>query len=250
MKIPLLANEVIGPPDFVGAGAQRCGTTRWFQLLAQHPEIDIPHRYAKQLKLLGYQMKERRFFARYSCEVPEKLAELYASIFPRVAGKLTGEWTPCYAYEWWAIPMLAQAAPNTKLLFSVRDPVERYISGVPVTNSCRVPPLIATDAFQRGLYALQLKHMLRYFQRSQILVLQFEKTMIDPVGEMARTCEFLELDPFTPTGVEEKVNQGRGKKMPLKSLKDDLRASYAEDVSQLVEMVPELDVKLWLNFRD
>ena len=31
-----------GPPDFVGVGAQRSGTTWWYRLLLDHPRIELP----------------------------------------------------------------------------------------------------------------------------------------------------------------------------------------------------------------
>src|ERR1700722_14580356 len=42
-----------GPPDFVGVGFQRCGTTRWYNLVAAHPQIARP-----------VAMKELHFFDR------------------------------------------------------------------------------------------------------------------------------------------------------------------------------------------
>src|SRR4051794_6291809 len=33
------AGWLIGPPDFVGVGTARSGTTWWFRLLTQHPEV-------------------------------------------------------------------------------------------------------------------------------------------------------------------------------------------------------------------
>ncbi|HTY97786.1 MAG TPA: hypothetical protein VMB91_12145, partial [Solirubrobacteraceae bacterium] len=43
-----------GPPDFVGVGFQRCGTTRWYNLITAHPEVARP-----------VAMKELHFFDRF-----------------------------------------------------------------------------------------------------------------------------------------------------------------------------------------
>ena len=32
-------NEVTGPPDFVGIGAQKAGTTWWFDAICAHPDV-------------------------------------------------------------------------------------------------------------------------------------------------------------------------------------------------------------------
>lgn len=46
-KPPTDAPEVpegweIGPPDFVGVGCQRAGTTWWFRMLSEHPRVEPP----------------------------------------------------------------------------------------------------------------------------------------------------------------------------------------------------------------
>ena len=83
------AKEVTGPPDFVGIGAQKAGTTWWFDAICAHPDVysrDDIH-------------KERHFFDRYAVR-PFGAAEcsLYHDWFPRPAGSLTGEWTPDYMH--------------------------------------------------------------------------------------------------------------------------------------------------------
>ena len=50
--------------------------------------------------------------------------------FPRPSGSLTGEWTPDYIQCSWVPALLAQAAPGTRLLVLLRDPVERFRSGL------------------------------------------------------------------------------------------------------------------------
>ncbi|HBE66977.1 MAG TPA: hypothetical protein DDW52_02405 [Planctomycetaceae bacterium] len=62
---PKLPDCVVpAPPDFVGIGAQRCGTTWWHGIMTWHPKI-----YASQ-HLVGkvqppYLVKERHFFDRF-----------------------------------------------------------------------------------------------------------------------------------------------------------------------------------------
>src|SRR5580658_3962278 len=91
-----------GPPDFVGVGGQRCGTTRWFHLITSHPEV-VPRMVAKEL----------HYFDRFYLEQPEaaSLAHYY-EYFPRDNGRKTGEWTPCYVSAPWVPSLLAAAAPD------------------------------------------------------------------------------------------------------------------------------------------
>ena len=110
----------IGPPDFVGVGAQRAGTTRWFELMAAHPEVARPT-----------SKKELHFFDRFyggGCGA-EELAR-YREFFPREGDSKAGEWTPVYMSAPWIPPLLAAAAPDTRVLVLLRDPLERFLSGI------------------------------------------------------------------------------------------------------------------------
>src|SRR5262245_38927313 len=65
------------PPDFVGIGAQRCGTTWWYELVTAHPEVHP-----------GI-AKELHYFHRYwGRAFTERDAARYVRYFPRPEGKL------------------------------------------------------------------------------------------------------------------------------------------------------------------
>ena len=118
---PAELHEHTGPPDFVGIGSQKAGTTWWYDAICAHP--DVYHR--------GDIHKERHFFGRYAIR-PFGPAEcsLYHRWFPRPHDRLTGEWTPDYIQYSWVPALLAQAAPQTRLLVLLRDPIERFRSGL------------------------------------------------------------------------------------------------------------------------
>ena len=112
----------------------------------------------------------------------------YHALFPRPDGALAGEWTPGYMLDFWTPPLLRRAAPDAKLLVLLRDPVERFRSGLTLTEnrltlgwSARAA---ANGGFQRGIYADQLLRLWSAFPREQVLVLQFERCVRDPRGEL------------------------------------------------------------------
>jgi sulfotransferase family protein len=110
----------VGPPDFVGVGAQRSGTTWWYELITAHPQVVSP----------GPQ-KELHFFTRFWNEsVADADIGEYHQFFPRPAGKAVGEWSPFYMYESWTPRFLAAAAPDARILVMLRDPVDRYRSDI------------------------------------------------------------------------------------------------------------------------
>jgi hypothetical protein len=235
------AEEVTGPPDFVGIGVQKAGTTWWYQAICAHPDVfsrDDIH-------------KERHFFGRYATR-PFGTAEcsLYHDWFPRPPGRLTGEWTPDYIHYPWVPPLLAQAAPEARLLVILRDPVERFRSGL--AHQLRDRGRLTVDSYQdamaRGLYHETLQRWHGYFPAERILVLQYERCMADPVGQLARTCRFLGLEPFDVEGMERPVNTTA---RPV-TLDEDVRRRiieiYTPDVRALSDSFSEFDPDLWPNF--
>jgi hypothetical protein len=236
-----------GPPDFIGVGVQRCGTTRWFELLGSHPEI-IPPGTAKEL----------HFFDRfYAGGFTAADAAEYQSYFPRDAGRKAGEWTPLYMSVPLIPSLIATAAPDARLLVLLRDPVERYVSGLEHdTRRARahglpLSQLAPVEAFARGLYHAQLTGLLSYFERSRVLILQYERCTREPLCEWKRTIEFLGLTDleFVPD-----LDSHPNRQPSKPSLDADTRAAYVRayraDVSSLAEAFPEVDLGLWPNFAD
>ncbi len=235
-----------GPPDFVGVGAQRCGTTRWFDLIAAHPQVQKPPGLRKEL----------HYFDRYhEGGFTAAGAEGYGEYFPRPQGALTGEWTPLYLTAVWVPAMLAAAAPDARLLVVLRDPVERYRSAMQhhrraaEADGRPLDSLAPHDAFLRGLYGAQLRRLLVHFERSRVLVLQYERCVSDPQVELMRTWEFLGLgDPGCDLDVEAHPNRQPEKPALHAYARRALVDAYSEDVTELVARFPEIDVGLWPNF--
>jgi hypothetical protein len=235
----------VAAPDFVGIGAQRAGTTRWFRLLASHPEI-VPSPAAKELHYFD------RF---YRGEFGPADAEGYGRFFPRPAGRLAGEWTPSYLAAPGVPPLLAAAAPRARLLVLLRDPLERYLSGLKhdtwVAAQAGLPlsQHAPMEAFARGLYHAQLGTWLEHFDRSQILVQQFERCAAEPAAELRRTLEFVGLsaDGFDPD-LEAHPNHQAGKPSLDPTARDAYVRAYRDDVLRLAADFPEVDLRLWPNF--
>ncbi len=167
---------VAGPPDFVGVGVQRCGTTWWYDLVTAHP---MAHRGpTKELQYL------RRFWQRPFG--PAEAAE-YHRFFPRPPGLITGEWSPGYLSHFWVPPLLHEAAPDARVLVLVRDPVERYVSGFALQGETRwARASAASMAFRLGCYATHLDQLFASIPRSQVLVLQYERCVASAADELAR----------------------------------------------------------------
>ncbi len=233
-----------GPPDFIGVGTQRSGTTWWQRLLKRHPAIRTPRN----------RKKEQHFFDQFGRRPMEQSdVARYHDLFPRGPGEVAGEWTPRYMRDIWGPRLVAQAAPDAKLLIMFRDPVERYRSGV-LHQAARSPDRsaswLATDAIERGRYALQLRRVYDYFDEDQVLVLQYEQCREDPFGQYRRTLDFIGAPQHEPK--EPTRTRGTAQKSRKEPIWDDLRYAIVRelegDVAELAELVPDLDVRLWTNF--
>ena len=236
----LRPGEIAGTPDFVGIGVQKAGTTWWYALLAAHPDVSSRQDIHK----------ERHFFDRFATTAFTS-AEIarYHGWFPRRPGTLAGEWTPDYFSSPWVAPLLARAAPEAKLLLLLRDPVDRFRSGLDhAARSGRAASgSVIVDAVERGYYDRALTQWLEHFDPAQLLVLQYERCAADPAGVLAATFEFLGLADVDVPAASRPSSGGPGY-----ALDDDARARlvelYAPDVAALCARRPEIDVGLWANF--
>ncbi len=234
-----------GPPEFVGVGAQRSGTTWWFDLLLSHPQIRPPKGRRKEL----------HFFDRFGAEeMTQRHVEEYAELFRRRPGQIAGEWTPRIMGDAWALRLLRRAAPDARLLILLRDPIERYRSGVLHRASRGVDrrkALIASDAIERGRYGTHMKRVRELFEKERVLVLQYERCVADPVGQYRRTLAHLGVDDHVP----DDVASLRGRSMtPHKTelwpeLLEGLHLTFDPEVAALRELVgDDIDLDLWPNF--
>ncbi len=233
--------ERTGPPDFVGIGVQKAGTTWWYDLLARHPGVSARSDLHK----------ERHYFDRFGAAAfgPEAAAD-YAGWFPRPVGRITGEWTPDYFAYPWVPTLLRRAAPEARLLLLLRDPVERMASGL--RHEARAGGAmgggVLADATGRGFYHRALAWWLEHFDRSRILVLQYERCVLEPAGQLARTLRFLGL----PDGGAADLAGGPGRVPGPAPLDPELRRRlvglYEGEVAALAAVLDDLDLSLWPNF--
>lgn len=226
-----------GPPDFVGVGASFCGVRWWYGLLVQHPGIADA-----MTRPMGL-----HYFSHFSLRSLDTGAvDRYHRWFPRPAGSLVGEWTVEYAAQLWVAPLLAQAAPDARLLILVRDPVERFQLGLTRAAPARAVNVGAAvaDVIDGGFYGVQLRRLREFFPAERILVLQLERCRLDVDGQLASTFRFLGLDDsFLPP--RSSVHPPGPAPPPDPDVAGRLAELYAEDAVELSGLVPGVDLELW-----
>jgi Sulfotransferase domain len=104
----------------------------------------------------------------------------------------------------------------------------------------------------RGFYHEQLRRVLELYPRNQVLVLQYERCVAEPIAELERTCRFLGLRSRRrpPERLATRVGSAQASSPLEEAARRELTALYREDVRRLVELVPGIDLTMWPNFRE
>jgi hypothetical protein len=125
-----------------------------------------------------------------------------------------GQTSPLYIYEPKTASRIAQLLPRVKLIFILRNPVDRAYSHYwhevkKGHETLSFEEALEQERFRigqgfhqrrhfsyvdRGRYARQLERYLRYFPREQLLVLLMEDMGRDPIAVIDRCCDFLEIE--------------------------------------------------------
>jgi hypothetical protein len=186
----LVPDELL--PTFFVIGAAKCGTTSLHFYLDQHPEVSMSV------------LKEPHVFAdsRSLDESPD-----YRGLFkpgPSVRGESSTGYSR-YPAEGDAAAAIGAAVPDAKLIYLVGHPVERIVSDYAQQVSVGVEPLSLEEALIdfddpgnfyvcASRYAMQIENYLRYFDLSQILVLEQWRLRHERRAVLREVFSFLGVD--------------------------------------------------------
>lgn len=182
------------------AGAQKSGTTFLHHCLQRHEAIFFPKR-----------PQELHFF---DTQNYDKGLEWYAEHFTDVQSSHTaiGQTAPSYIFVPHTAARIAGALPQVKLIFVLRNPIDRayshywhefkYGHEILTFEEAILQSLAGTrnnsrrfSYIERGMYAQQLKRYLDVFDKSQMLVLKFEELRDNPAATLNVCCKFLGIEP-------------------------------------------------------
>lgn len=204
-------------PDFIITGFLKCGTTSLYDYMISHP------------KILQISQKELMFFnvdKNYSLGL-----DWYLSNFPPIpenTGYIAGEASTLYCLNEVAAERIKADFPDTKLIFILRNPVNRAISNYYFNqeqigkNKKTLAEVIEREIkkinkifdqgrdivkeysgkvgfISAGLYVYYIEKWLQLFPREQVLFLQTETLAKEPASVMEKVFSFLNLPPHTIT---------------------------------------------------
>lgn len=196
-------------PTFLGIGVPKAGTTWLHDLLTQHDDVCMPSR-----------RKELHYLTRHW----DRGLEWYEASFPSdTAASAVGEISPHYLYAAEAVERAAEMPSVHRLVLIVRDPVDRAVSHF--RHRQRLDGDVGTfiefldavpEATEWGRYATHLQPWLHRFDRSQLLVLVHELSVLDVDGTKLALAEHLEIDPdgFAPGSGESARNASAPPRFP------------------------------------
>lgn len=195
--------------DFIGIGAQRCATSWLYSCMYEHPEICAPE-------------KEIHFFSRPRYE--EKGIEWYKKIFESRCPKesVKGEYSTSYLYDARAADRIYKDFPDTKIIVSLRNPVERAASqyalhakvGWLKAEEVSFDEFIQTEksALEQGMYSEQLNHYFKLFSKNKIHIVIKERidNEINKPEVIREVFKFLGVDSnFTPSLLYREINTNK-----------------------------------------
>lgn len=252
-------------PDFILVGAQRAGTTWLHRVLEGHPAIWVP-----PIKELHYfdDPVNRRYFAHLRQRLVRGLAgrrllsswdlryflgrrddDWYRSLFDpgRRRGKVTGEATPAYAVlDSAGVEHIKAVNPQVKLIFIMRDPVERMWSEA-MNNArksrdqrIRLSAKPNSGRVRRSRYLETINTLERHFRRDQLFYGFFDDITARPAALAAEVFRFLGV---APEGVERylpslALNAAAGSSRPPAEFERTMAAIHLPWLREMCERFP------------
>jgi hypothetical protein len=197
-------------PTFILVGAMKCGTTSLHRYLGAHPQVCVSD------------PKEPDFFLRRN----EKGLAWYKQCFREPAqafGEASTNYTKYPAFR--GVPeRMHRLLPDVKLLYLVRDPIERAVShyahnrvagreSQSVDEAFR--PVDGSHYLQTSRYHFQLSQYLEHYPGERVLVIESERLRADRKSVLREVFSFLGVDPAVEASAfEEEYHTTSGKLKP------------------------------------
>ena len=196
-------------PNLLVVGAAKAGTTSMHHYLHQHPEVSMTA------------LKELMFFVDPDCH--NRLDE-YSRHFDTSA-QVRGESSPQYTfypYRDGVAERIYTFLPDVKLIYLVRDPLDRVVAHWAEFYADEIEHRSMTDALSDfdnpsnryvcpSKYASQLDEYLRYFPLERILVIDQYDLRHNRDEAMRRAFTFLDVEPDVSIDLHEELNTAETK---------------------------------------
>lgn len=197
-------------PNFFLAGWPKSGTTWLYKCFAEHPDVFVTDRDAVHFFSINY-FRGDKWYERFYQNVKNE--------------KLITDLTPNYILDPDAAERIKKYNPNAKLLFVIRNPVDRAFShywhqkrkkriNFTFDDVLHYSEFGNFDMYQMvirpGFYFDLLQPFFRNFKKEQLKIVTLDELQNNPNEFIEDIFEFAEIDSsFKPTILHKKVNQGK-----------------------------------------
>ncbi|WP_310790073.1 sulfotransferase domain-containing protein [Candidatus Palauibacter polyketidifaciens] len=243
-------------PGFLGIGATRAGTSWVAAQLSRHPQIRMDrkeiHFFDRKLGALAPSGSARDRFNQIRYLARFVRARRGGGRGTRRGGRIRGEITPAYAIlEPAVIRRVAEWMPDSRLIFMMRDPIDRAWSqarngfprwrGKPLESVSRdelVSFFNSDPVRRRSDYATCLRAWFEHFPREQFFFGFLDEIRERPEDVMRDLLGFLEAKVVVADAesLEKPVNASAPVPMPG-WVREHLEREYAFDADEVSELV-------------
>jgi hypothetical protein len=229
--------------NFMGIGAQKCGTSWLHNALAKHPGISFPA--GKEIHY--WNRPGRRSLADYKA--------LFAD-----SSYINGDFTPAYAFlPTVTIRQIHSTFPDLRLIYLIRNPKERAWSSARM--ALEVSEMLHHEAsdqwfidhFQsigsllRGDYESCIRQWRSVYRHEQLLLIRYESIVNDPIGVLKKCLNHLGLEYLFKEQEENQLLQPvfKGDGVSIRpQLQQVLSQIYSDRISSLSHYLGE-DFSSW-----
>lgn len=241
--------------NFFIVGGQRCGTTWLYKMLDSHPDIQM----AKPMR-----PEPKYFLNNRDSSIGEYFNEYFSG---GINGSVFGEKSTSYYESENAARLIKSNLPNSKIIFLVRNPIDRAISNYKFSKENGLESRSLEDVFlngiepegvdkntsvnpfdyiKRGMYSTFIDKYISVFGRENVYVVCFEKIVQFP-NEFKALLDFIEVDDsFCPSFYNEVVNGTESPTTIPHKVRTSLKFVYEKEV---INMQNYIDVSYWQEFR-
>jgi hypothetical protein len=240
--------------DFLIVGTQKGGTSALNYFLGKHPNI------------CTYSKKEAHYFEKSPLpSIGWYHSGFYANATTETRFTIIGESTPIYMFWNPCAKRIYEYNPDIKLIFVLRNPMERAKSGHYMEAAIGRDPeedfgtairiecgRILEDPkifsyLMRGLYYSQIKRMLRYFPMRQMLFLKTEELKYNHKETLQKVLEFLGASILVDIPQETIFSQTYNK--TISKIDQEFMIEYFKDDINNLENLLDWDCSDWLEVK-
>lgn len=212
-------------PNFIICGMKKAATTSLYEYLQQHPDVYMSS--IKEPKYFLFDPDDPFFVNAPLRKYPIRTEEEYLALFAGVKHeRAIGEASPSYAMSDRARRQISAVIPNAKLIFSLRNPVDRLYSAHQMgvrggSIDASFDEYIESNwhRLPQFEYSRFLRPWVEDFSRTSLMFVLSENLRLAPSDEISRLYRFLDVDDsFVPDRLREYNSGGIPRRKRLNQL--------------------------------